>query len=199
MSFACTHPRLPSPSPPPFPPQTLAPTLPPHSTAATHTLQGRARSHLPHRLPVPAHANIYTCWVWCVCVCVFWGGGVRCGCRETSTRRWIPSSCMLASLSCKTPSEAGEEEGERGGGEGGGEERRSRGGMGRGWRARRRRRSLFRIVHVRGAIPNGMGPARCRATPALTSQSDPHPDLTMPAFSRQHFPGRRAGGLSTAL
>ena len=32
---------------------------------------------------------------------------------------------------------------------------------------RRRRRSLLRIVHARGAIPNEMGSARCRATPAL--------------------------------
>ena len=35
---------------------------------------------------------------------------------------------------------------------------------------RRRRRSLFRIVHARGTIPDEVGPARCRATPALTSQ-----------------------------
>jgi hypothetical protein len=38
-----------------------------------------------------------------------------------------------------------------------------------GWR-RRRRRSLLRIVPARGAIPNEMGPTRCRATPALTNQ-----------------------------
>jgi hypothetical protein len=30
-------------------------------------------------------------------------------------------------------------------------------------RRRRRRRSLLRIVHARGAIPNEMGPTRCRA------------------------------------
>ena len=35
---------------------------------------------------------------------------------------------------------------------------------------RRRRRSLLRIVHARGAIPNEMGPTRCRATQALTNQ-----------------------------
>ena len=34
-------------------------------------------------------------------------------------------------------------------------------------RRRRRRRSLLRIIHARGAIPNEMGPTRCRATPAL--------------------------------
>ena len=34
----------------------------------------------------------------------------------------------------------------------------------------RRRRSLFRIVYARGAIPNEMGPTHCRATPALTNQ-----------------------------
>ena len=32
-------------------------------------------------------------------------------------------------------------------------------------RRRKRRRSFFRIVHARGAIPNEVGPARCRATP----------------------------------
>ena len=43
---------------------------------------------------------------------------------------------------------------------------------GRSYRShtRRRRRSLLRIVHERGAIPNEMGPTRCRATPALTNQ-----------------------------
>ena len=40
--------------------------------------------------------------------------------------------------------------------------------------------SLFRIVHARGAIPNDVGPARCRATPALTSQP------TRPAPLREH-------------
>ena len=39
----------------------------------------------------------------------------------------------------------------------------------------RRRRSLIRIVHARGAIPHEMGPTRCRAMPALTNQ------LTRPA------------------
>jgi len=34
-------------------------------------------------------------------------------------------------------------------------------------RRRRKRRSLFRIVHAREAIPNEVGPTRCRATPAL--------------------------------
>jgi hypothetical protein len=34
----------------------------------------------------------------------------------------------------------------------------------------RRRRSLFRIVHAWGAIPNEMGLAHCCATPALTNQ-----------------------------
>ena len=38
-------------------------------------------------------------------------------------------------------------------------------------RRRRRRRRLLRIVHARGAIPDEMGPTRCRATPALTNQS----------------------------
>jgi hypothetical protein len=38
---------------------------------------------------------------------------------------------------------------------------------GRRRRRRRRRRSLLRIIHARGAIPNEMGPTRCRATPAL--------------------------------
>ena len=33
-----------------------------------------------------------------------------------------------------------------------------------------RRGSLFRIVHAPGAILNEVGPARCSATPALTSQ-----------------------------
>ena len=59
---------------------------------------------------------------------------------------------------------------------------------------RRRRRSLlrtvhaeeeeeFRIVYARGPIPTEVGPARCRATPALTSQptKPAHPDLLVPA------------------
>jgi hypothetical protein len=37
---------------------------------------------------------------------------------------------------------------------------------------RRRRRSLFRIVHARGAIPNEVGPTRSRATPALNQLAD---------------------------
>jgi len=37
---------------------------------------------------------------------------------------------------------------------------------------RRRRRSLLRIIHARGAIPNEMGPTRCRATPALNQSAD---------------------------
>jgi hypothetical protein len=40
------------------------------------------------------------------------------------------------------------------------------------FRRRRRRRSLFRIIHARGAIPNEMGPTRCRATPALNQSAD---------------------------
>jgi hypothetical protein len=37
---------------------------------------------------------------------------------------------------------------------------------------RRRRRSLLRIVHARGAILNEMGPTSCRATAALTNQPE---------------------------
>jgi hypothetical protein len=49
------------------------------------------------------------------------------------------------------------------------EEERDRGReRGRVWE--RRRRSSFRIVHARGAIPNEVGPTHCRATPALTNQ-----------------------------
>ena len=33
------------------------------------------------------------------------------------------------------------------------------------------RRTLFRIVHARGSIPNEVGPARCGATPAFISQT----------------------------
>jgi hypothetical protein len=40
-------------------------------------------------------------------------------------------------------------------------------GIGGRRRRRRRRRGLVRIVHARVAIPNEMGPTRCRATPAL--------------------------------
>ena len=40
------------------------------------------------------------------------------------------------------------------------------GGRGRGGM------SLFRIVHARGAIPDEVGPARCRATPALNQSAD---------------------------
>ena len=39
-------------------------------------------------------------------------------------------------------------------------------------RRRRRRRSLLRIVHARGEIPNEMGSARCRATPALNQPEE---------------------------
>ena len=39
-------------------------------------------------------------------------------------------------------------------------------------RRRRRRRSLFRIAHARGAIPIEVGPTRCRATPALNQSAD---------------------------
>ena len=50
---------------------------------------------------------------------------------------------------------------------------------------RRRRRSLLRIIHARGAIPNEMGPTRCRATPALNQSADaglqvPAVDLSLP-------------------
>ena len=43
--------------------------------------------------------------------------------------------------------------------------------------------SLLRIVHARGAIPNEMGPTRCRATQAFKpiSRRDPHPGLPVPA------------------
>ena len=66
--------------------------------------------------------------------------------------------------------------------------RRCRNGRRRRRRRRRRksRRSLFRIVLVWGAIPNEVGPPRCRATPDLTSQlsrRDPHPDLPVPAIN----------------
>ena len=37
-------------------------------------------------------------------------------------------------------------------------------------RRRRRRRILFRIVHAQGAIPDEVGPTRCRAKPASISQ-----------------------------
>ena len=52
-------------------------------------------------------------------------------------------------------------------------------------RRRRRRRSLLRIIHARGAIPNEMGPTRCRATPALNQSADaglqvPAVDLSLP-------------------
>ena len=57
----------------------------------------------------------------------------------------------------------------------------------------RRRRSLFRIVHARGAIPNEVGQTRCRATPALTSQQ------TIPAPRPAHDCGRvTVGKCSTA-
>ena len=46
-------------------------------------------------------------------------------------------------------------------------ERNDQGGKSRG-----RRRSLFRIVHTRGAIPIEVGPTRCRATPALTREGE---------------------------
>ena len=46
-----------------------------------------------------------------------------------------------------------------------------------------RRRSLLRIIHARGAIPNEMGPTRCRATPALNQSADEirTPALPVPA------------------
>ena len=52
-------------------------------------------------------------------------------------------------------------------------------------RRRRRRRSLFRIVHARGAIPNEVGPARCRATPALSSRPT-RPTPRPPGVCRRH-------------
>jgi hypothetical protein len=36
----------------------------------------------------------------------------------------------------------------------------------------RRRRSLLRIVHARGSIPDEVGPTRCRATPAVALSAD---------------------------
>ena len=50
-------------------------------------------------------------------------------------------------------------------------------------RRRRRRRSLFRIAHARGAIPNEMGPTRCRATSVLNHSGD-----------ATHTPGGGGGG-----
>ena len=32
------------------------------------------------------------------------------------------------------------------------------------------RRSLFRIIHARGAIPNKVGPTRCHAKPAFNQK-----------------------------
>jgi hypothetical protein len=54
------------------------------------------------------------------------------------------------------------------------------------WRRRRRRRSLFRIVHARGAIRNEVGPARCRATPTSTNRP-------MRSAPRPHGACRRVG------
>jgi hypothetical protein len=34
------------------------------------------------------------------------------------------------------------------------------------------RRSLVRIVHARGAIPNEVGTTRCRATPSLNQEEE---------------------------
>ena len=53
---------------------------------------------------------------------------------------------------------------------------------GEDWRGR----SSCRIVHARGAIPNQVGPTRCRATPALTSVTGGALPLQGAGLRRRH-------------